>query len=34
MAVTQLTGAVKLIKMPPVLNPLDKEAVIPGSIAE
>lgn len=25
LAVTQLTGAVKLVKMPPVLNPLEKD---------
>ena len=34
LAVTQLTGAVKLIKMPAVLNPLEAEktqAGIPGS---
>ena len=39
LAVTQLTGAVKLIKMPPVLNPLDNEKdkspaeILPGGAA-
>ena len=31
LAVTLLTGAVKLIKMPPVLNPLDPEKNAPGT---
>lgn len=31
LAVTQLTGAVKLIKMPPVLNPLEPEREVPAT---